>query len=275
MPSYVVAGAGTSACDGTYDENGTYASQPAYQDPVSTYWIAWNPGFSKWMICANPGSTVFYLNPTITGDPWATVVAGSSPAPTVSEAEETVEGVTDWYDPFAAAGDDGSGNIGTNWANEANVYTEDLNSASVGVNSGGGAYYTDAIDVTDFRIGLPAGATPVGLQVRIDDSTTGSSNWYAYAKFIVAGSAVGDTLTGDPFSLGYEVLGALDDMAGTSAAFSDIHNQSDFGVRIWYNAAQVGSGTIYVDNVQIRVAYTRGGGGQGGVPAGSSIGMWI
>ena len=84
---YIVSGAGTSAVNGTYYENGTYRDKPAYEKEGGGAWIFWNNMAGSWAMYSNKNvdNMWYYIGggdtpPTGTWNK----SAGASPAPTVS-----------------------------------------------------------------------------------------------------------------------------------------------------------------------------------------------
>jgi hypothetical protein len=88
MANYTVSGAGTSAANAVYVENGTLSGKPKYEKSGSLLIIGWNSGDQVWFIGPSdnyPGH--YYENygtgatPPLTG--WS-VSGGAAPAPTLS-----------------------------------------------------------------------------------------------------------------------------------------------------------------------------------------------
>jgi hypothetical protein len=97
MADYNASGAGTSAANQDYTENGTQESKPKYQgDADSTYWLAYGSVLGGWVISTDPGAATtisstgphaYYIysaadTPPLTG--WQVGGTGSAPAPTLS-----------------------------------------------------------------------------------------------------------------------------------------------------------------------------------------------
>jgi len=87
MADMIVAGAGTTAVNGTYVENGTLNGKPKYT--YSTHIIQWD---GRWVISYNGATTVYKSNENVaTPDlvtTWAKVY-GASPVPTVTAASSS------------------------------------------------------------------------------------------------------------------------------------------------------------------------------------------
>ena len=94
MTDMVVSGAGTSAVNGTYVENGTLNGKPKYT--YSTYRIVWKyhallEDFS-WFIDNSAGSANYYIGPQNVATPnlvllWSnSMMSGSTAVPTVTAA---------------------------------------------------------------------------------------------------------------------------------------------------------------------------------------------
>lgn len=88
---WVVSGAGTSAYDGDYFENGTYNGQPSYRLD-DTHWLFWwteGDLTNKWALGPSVGTDPAYIGSVedpLPAAPWSTF-GGSPPAPTLSAGE--------------------------------------------------------------------------------------------------------------------------------------------------------------------------------------------
>ena len=90
MTDMIVSGAGTTAVNGTYVEDGTSNSKPSYTK--TGYLLFWS-GSSQWRICAYPSYTVYYYaynddvaTPDLVTN-WAVNTGiGAAPVPTVTAA---------------------------------------------------------------------------------------------------------------------------------------------------------------------------------------------
>jgi len=84
---YVVSGAGTTAANGIYQENGTSGGYPCYTKGQYTMQLKWFFVMYLWIIEDGSTSTTLYTNTSGTTPPstgW-TVSNGAAPAPTVTE----------------------------------------------------------------------------------------------------------------------------------------------------------------------------------------------
>ena len=96
MSNYSASGAGTSAVNQNYAENGTQDGKPRYQGGTdNTYWIACGSVLGGWVISTDPGAATtlsstaphaYYIysaadTPPLSG--WQVGGAGSAPAPTL------------------------------------------------------------------------------------------------------------------------------------------------------------------------------------------------
>jgi hypothetical protein len=83
VSSWLVEGAGTTAANGTYLENGSANGRPKYTQ--GSYTILWN-GISKWSIAGPLGN--YYLSAAtsdLPANPWTLDTNGAADPPTVSE----------------------------------------------------------------------------------------------------------------------------------------------------------------------------------------------
>ena len=102
MTDMIVAGAGTTAVNGTYVENGTLNGKPKYT--YSTYRIVWKYNAllesSNWFIDNSAGSKNYYVGPANVATPnlvllWSnSMMSGSDPVPTVTAAGGSSQNLT-------------------------------------------------------------------------------------------------------------------------------------------------------------------------------------
>jgi RHS repeat-associated protein len=188
--------------------------------------------------------------------------AGGNHAPAVT----TTAGTVATAGTQATAGGQDGGNhpdgasntpaAGEPWSNPGDASGGDNSYAQVTLNGGASSDY---LDVTDFDISLPVGATVVGVRVEVErkaESTAGGVVRDAKVQLTLGGAAVGDdkaTSADWPSADGYAVYGGPADDWNTTLTAADV-NSATFGVRLQahgYNAPSVAS----VDGVRVSVTY--------------------
>jgi len=94
VASYVVAGAGVVACNGTYNPSGTFGGKTSYVLSTGGKWIWWKTYFgATWVISDNKGDSVLerYYRDDGGANPddgvWSLGAGGSNPVPTVADVE--------------------------------------------------------------------------------------------------------------------------------------------------------------------------------------------
>ncbi len=92
--AWKASGAGTSAWDDIYVENGTQNGKPAYEGTINGKWLWWNSTLSEWQLTNFKGlGTPGYTGDTgadLPANPW-TEVTGDSPAPTLAQQKSATE----------------------------------------------------------------------------------------------------------------------------------------------------------------------------------------
>jgi len=167
--------------------------------------------------------------------------------------------VTDYKSAGTAANIDRGGPTAT-WVNPDNAKTSNNSYAVASINKDD---ESDYLRLTNFSMGVPAGATIDGIEVQIERK--GESNaiydFEIYLRKTTTGQ-VGDnyaSATNWPASDDTEVYGGAADKWGTTWSAADV-NHADFGIDIIAWNDNIDSLTdASVDHVQIRVHYTAAG----------------
>ena len=90
MASYIVSGAGTTTCNGTYEEAGTHNGKPYYSNgTVYLFWTPGETGGAGWVLYTSLHSydstfSYYCTGTTLPGALWYVGMEGTPPAPTVS-----------------------------------------------------------------------------------------------------------------------------------------------------------------------------------------------
>jgi len=146
----------------------------------------------------------------------------------------------------------------TSWTNIDSVFASDDERAS----------YTgtteDSIYVTNFSMGVPAGATIDSIHVETEAQGDASQSSRRRLHSMITKNGVDHASTNEPSHTHAqdtddlrEVTGSSNPLWGTTWTVAEV-NATTFGVILFKSASQ--AGTILLDHVQIRIAYTEAGG---------------
>jgi hypothetical protein len=152
------------------------------------------------------------------------------------------------------------------WSNPGNITADDGTeaSSSLGSKSPGTTDISDYLQATNFGFTLPAGAVPVGVEVRVQKRNSNIVD--RVISLVVGGSVVGDNnadlVTPWPGSATNVDYGGATDLWGLSLSKAQVE-ASNFGVVVQAQLTGGGNASASVDAIWINVHYIIAGGNRG------------
>ena len=173
----------------------------------------------------------------------------------VFEVYGHINEIIEWRDPTAVE------NYGTGqtWANPTNVYASDDIKATCYLPKGGGSV-SKQLRATNLGFDLPASATVVGIEARIERSRNSAEGVTDYSiRILKGGVESGDEKASAdiwPTADAYKAYGGAAVLWGLTWTREDI-NSTNFGISISAAGGTVTTATFaYIDHIQIKVYYT-------------------